>query len=318
MVDSGSAAVEPGRTHVIRDARDIDPVWSQCPILRCSSLLHRGSGSPPRQLWGCRMKSGLQENASSSGSPAEPVGGFAASMAAQLTAPVEGFHGEPPISPATADDDFAKNLATKFAARFERLRAGAPSTPPPPNRGDFAAEDIDSREATDRLSSALASIRTGRVGIGFLLLSLFVAITVVVLWALPFRSSEQLPSSHIEQGKAVGLPAHDLTEQAPAPAVSPPPASASPVTLPGPAEVSSASQIPLFGQPPSPPLNADEIRELQGKLKVLGFDPGAIDGVVGPMTTSAVRKYSQARAMADADVTRDLLVRLRAEVPPKK
>ncbi len=126
MVDSGSAAVEPGRTHVIRDARDIDPVWSQCPILRCSSLLHRGSGSPPRQLWGCRMKSGLQENASSSGSPAEPVGGFAASMAAQLTAPVEGFHGEPPISPATADDDFAKNLATKFAARFERLRAGAP------------------------------------------------------------------------------------------------------------------------------------------------------------------------------------------------
>ena len=205
---------------------------------------------------------------------------------------------------------------------FERLRAGAPSTPPSPNRGDFAAEDIDSGEATDRLSSALASICTGRVGIGFLLLSLFVAVTVVVLWALPFRSSEQLPSSHNEQGKAVGLPAHDLTKQpsspAPAPPVSPPPASTSPVTLPGPAEVSSASQIPLLGQPPSPPLNADEIRELQGKLKALGFDPGAIDGVVGPMTTSAVRKYSQARAIADADVTRDLLVRLRAEAPPKE
>ena len=269
------------------------------------------------------MKSGLQENASSSGSPAKPEGGFAAALAAQLTAPAERFHREPPISPATGDDDFAKNLAAKFAARIRRrLRAGAPSTPPSPNRGDFAAEDIDSGEATDRLSSALASIRTGRVGIGFLLLSLFVAVTVVVLWALPFRSSEQLPSSHNEQGKAVGLPAHDLTKQpsspAPAPPVSPPPASTSPVTLPGPAEVSSASQIPLLGQPPSPPLNADEIRELQGKLKALGFDPGAIDGVVGPMTTSAVRKYSQARAIADADVTRDLLVRLRAEAPPKE
>ncbi|MGZ5905735.1 MAG: peptidoglycan-binding domain-containing protein [Reyranella sp.] len=73
--------------------------------------------------------------------------------------------------------------------------------------------------------------------------------------------------------------------------------------------------------PPAPakpaPLNADEIRELQGKLKALGFDPGAIDGVVGPTTLRAVRKYSQARAIANSEVTRDLLVRLRSETPPK-
>jgi peptidoglycan hydrolase-like protein with peptidoglycan-binding domain len=82
--------------------------------------------------------------------------------------------------------------------------------------------------------------------------------------------------------------------------------------------VSSAPQIPLVAQAKSALLKADEIRELQGKLKALSFDPGPADGVVGPMTLSAIRKYSEARAIANAEATRDLLVRLRSEPPPKK
>jgi len=62
-------------------------------------------------------------------------------------------------------------------------------------------------------------------------------------------------------------------------------------------------------------LTPDEIRELQGKLKAAGFNPGAIDGFVGRQTRSAMRDYAQARSLPNADATRDLLVRLNAEPP---
>ena len=60
-------------------------------------------------------------------------------------------------------------------------------------------------------------------------------------------------------------------------------------------------------------MTPDEIRELQGKLKAAGFNPGAIDGVVGPQTRSALRNYAQSRSLQNAEATRDLLVRLNAE-----
>ena len=65
-------------------------------------------------------------------------------------------------------------------------------------------------------------------------------------------------------------------------------------------------------------MTPDEIRELQGKLKAAGFDPGAIDGVVGPQTRSALRNYAQSRSLQNAEATRDLLVRLNAEPAPQR
>ena len=268
------------------------------------------------------MTTGLQDKASSPRSPASSDSEFAASLAAQLAERAERLHKASPISPVSADDDFGKSLDAKLAARSEKLRTGALSTPPHSSRSDFWAPDIDPRETTDRFSSLLALVRVGHVWVGFLLLMLVTAAAVVSVWGLPFSLSKPLPSSHIEQSKAVVPRPDDLAEKAPppasAPAISPPRASPSPAKSPEPPPASSAPQTPLLAQPPSPPLKADEIRELQGKLKDLGFDPGAVDGVVGPMTTSAVRKYSQARAIANAEVTRDLLVRLRAEAPRKK
>jgi hypothetical protein len=267
------------------------------------------------------MKTGLQDKASSPRSTASTDSEFAAALAAQLAAQAERFHKASPISPANADDDFGKSLAAKLAARSERLRAGAFSTPPPSNRSDFSAPDLDPREATDRFSSLLASIRVGHIWVGFLLLMLFAGAAVLAVWGLPFPPSEPLPSSHIEQAKAAVPRADDMSERAPppasAPVVSPPPASQSPATTSEPPPA-SAPQMPLVAQAKSVPLKADEIRELQGKLKALGFDPGAVDGVVGPMTLSAVRKYSEARAIANPEATKDLLVRLRSESPPKK
>jgi peptidoglycan hydrolase-like protein with peptidoglycan-binding domain len=62
-------------------------------------------------------------------------------------------------------------------------------------------------------------------------------------------------------------------------------------------------------------LTPDEIRELQGKLKAAGFNPGAVDGTIGRQTRSAVREYAGARALPNADATRELLLRLKAEAP---
>jgi hypothetical protein len=38
-------------------------------------------------------------------------------------------------------------------------------------------------------------------------------------------------------------------------------------------------------------MSSAEIRALQGRLKALGFDPGAIDGVAGPRTLQALNEY---------------------------
>jgi hypothetical protein len=287
-------------------------------------MLHRGSRVPlPDQLLGRRMNTGLQDKASSPGSPANTDGEFAAALAARLAAKAERFHKAAPGSPAGADDDFAKSLAAKLAERSERLRAQAASMPP---WSDFSAPGVDPRETTDRLSSLLASIRVGHVLAGTLLLMLLAAGAFVAVWGL--SSSEPVPSSHIEQAKPVVPRAADMTEKAPPPAA-PPAVSPAPVLAPAltppssakPAEpppASSAPQTPAIAPPAPAPLKAEEIRELQGRLKALGFDPGPADGAAGPMTLSAVRKYAEARALAKQEVTRDLLVRLRSELPPKK
>jgi hypothetical protein len=50
-------------------------------------------------------------------------------------------------------------------------------------------------------------------------------------------------------------------------------------------------------EPPAPPpkddrpLSTVEVRELQERLKALGFDPGAIDGIPGPQTAAAIRRF---------------------------
>ena len=41
--------------------------------------------------------------------------------------------------------------------------------------------------------------------------------------------------------------------------------------------------------------NDPAVRDLQEALKILGFDPGLVDGVFGAQTESAVKKFQQAR-----------------------
>jgi hypothetical protein len=67
--------------------------------------------------------------------------------------------------------------------------------------------------------------------------------------------------------------------------------------------------------PPSPPLSsANDIREVQGRLASLGFDPGPIDGAAGPKTAAAVTRYQQAHGLQPTGIAdRDTLEELRRE-----
>ena len=71
---------------------------------------------------------------------------------------------------------------------------------------------------------------------------------------------------------------------------------------------------PLDGPRPAlgPALSLDEVRELQERLAVRGFDPGDPDGRTGPMTRAAVRDFQTSEGLpADGYATRALLEQLR-------
>ncbi len=62
------------------------------------------------------------------------------------------------------------------------------------------------------------------------------------------------------------------------------------------------------------PLTPTEILEVQSRLKAFGFGPVLADGIAGPQTTAAIRRYESARALAPtANTDRATLDRLRAD-----
>jgi peptidoglycan hydrolase-like protein with peptidoglycan-binding domain len=47
----------------------------------------------------------------------------------------------------------------------------------------------------------------------------------------------------------------------------------------------------------APGLEASALRDIQAQLKAHGFDPGPVDGVLGPRTCNAVRAYQKAAGL---------------------
>ena len=62
-------------------------------------------------------------------------------------------------------------------------------------------------------------------------------------------------------------------------------------TLPATSQVNQAAAIRNLNMDAVPDLGRDIVRKIQAALEAKGFDPGPIDGVVGPRTKAAVRKY---------------------------
>lgn len=62
------------------------------------------------------------------------------------------------------------------------------------------------------------------------------------------------------------------------------------------------------------PLNSDEVLETQAWLKAFGFDPGPLDGLPGPKTTDAVKRYRTARRMEETgSLDRSVLQQVRQQ-----
>lgn len=104
----------------------------------------------------------------------------------------------------------------------------------------------------------------------------------------------------------------------PAPAAQALPAAASPApaAAPVPAPVVSApsARPPAARTPDQTDLNAAEVLELQRRLEALGMNPGYLDGIPGPRTAAAVRRYEEARGQPPTgNLDRELLTRLRQE-----
>jgi len=66
------------------------------------------------------------------------------------------------------------------------------------------------------------------------------------------------------------------------------------------------------------PLSRDDRLAFQRDLATLGYDPGAIDGMLGPKVSDALRAYQSAhRLLPDGFPTHDLLMRLEREIAAK-
>jgi Putative peptidoglycan binding domain len=120
------------------------------------------------------------------------------------------------------------------------------------------------------------------------------------------------PKPVVETNTAAATPSSD-----PGAPTKPDPAAAKASTTDGargaPSAAPAASPTP---PPPTPLTTTADIREMQGRLRSVGFNPGPVDGAAGPQTAAAVKQYQQARGMTPTGVAdSDVLARLREESP---
>jgi Putative peptidoglycan binding domain len=207
--------------------------------------------------------------------------------------------GAAPGESRTADRN---EFADAVARMFEHRQQVAP---------DFAPalrDDAPVRDEPDELEAPRVSLLSTLIGASALRRALSIVplaiLGYVIAWFLYFEPSQRVTTKPVvdilqeasRAAAAIELPAPrpEVAEAKSAPPPAPPP-------------------VTVAAVPPSRPLSKDEIKELQGKLSAAGFTAGPIDGVVGPQTQAALRRYAQARSLANPDATQETLLKLRSE-----
>jgi hypothetical protein len=202
---------------------------------------------------------------------------------------------------------------------FEHRQRDAPDFAPP------LREDIPSRDDFDEPDASRVSLLNALVGPSALRRALSIVpvaiIGYAIAWFLYFEPSQDVTAKPVTEAKP-------QVTQAVVPSEPPPPprpeaAEAKPASMSAPAPVGSqqVGSPPVAPSPsvavavtaPARPLSKDEIKELQGKLGAAGFTAGPIDGIVGPQTEAALRRYAQSRRLAKPEPTQETLLRLRSE-----
>jgi DNA-binding NarL/FixJ family response regulator len=93
-----------------------------------------------------------------------------------------------------------------------------------------------------------------------------------------------------------------------------------PAVLPAAVQAAAAADSQQALVEPAPnqtPLRRDEAREVQARLRSLGFNPGPVDGAPGARTEDAIMRYQQNRGQPQSGkVDRELLEQLRQDPAP--
>lgn len=222
---------------------------------------------------------------------------------------------QPPFPRPAEDNEFADAVARMF----ERRQRLAPDFAPSP-RGKTVHDDVDRwvSPGASWLSSLSAALALRRV----LLLVPLAVIGYAIAWFL-YLQPENVTAGPVDETRqeAAQVVAAPL-QQSP----SPPTEAAESKAAPAEVVTTPAAAVPVASATPGkasvavdPPrsLTKDEIKELQGKLTEAGFNAGPVDGVVGPQTEAALRRYAQARSLAKPEANRETLLLLRSETKAK-
>ena len=217
--------------------------------------------------------------------------------------------GPAPGGPRPAEhNEFTDALSRMFEHR-QRLAPGFAPT---------LRDDVPLRDDVEDWDAPRASLLSSLLGASAVRRALSIVplavIGYAIAWFLYFDPSQDVTAKPAAESKPEVIrtaapsepppperPQVAEAKPAPQPAVVPPVAPAAPPT---------AAAV----APPSRPLSKDEVKELQGKLGAVGFAVGPIDGIVGPQTQAALRRYAEARSLAKPpEATQETLLRLRSE-----
>lgn len=158
-------------------------------------------------------------------------------------------------------------------------------------------------------------------------LSVVLALTVGAVVAYVVSTINLRPVPPLASDAARPQPAQPLEMASTAPAPLPPDPPSPPTSVAESAAVEPAVTQPLSAAnsqpapvetPPSAaPLQRDEVKEIQAKLRSFGFNPGPVDGTAGRMTEGAVRRYQETRGRPrTGEIDRQLLEQLRQDPAP--
>ena len=234
---------------------------------------------------------------------------------------------EPPASDAAdgRNDDVSQpsmaDLSRRLGERAARQRAIDPAAAKAAQRAALEAYD-QARER--RLIVGLSVVVAAVIGAGIVYLATTVGSGPVP--PSPEAAARPEPASPLERTAAAPAPAPlDSASAAPAPSSPSPAASVAdtPAVVPAAAQTEPAA---MTGSQPAPDepapnqaaLQRDEMREVQARLRSLGFNPGPVDGVPGLMTEDAVQHYQRHRGQRQTGmVDRELLEQLRQDPAPQ-
>lgn len=193
-------------------------------------------------------------------------------------------------------------VTNRLAAAVDEMRL-APSTAPaqttsPASTAPASRPEPDSDAPAEHPPPAKRRL-AGKVAIGLAVL--------VALYALLAPPRETKQATAPPTGVTTSGPLHTATPTAVKP-------DDRPVATKEPDAKAEPQPPPV--QKDDRPLSTVEVRELQERLKALGFDPGFIDGIPGPQTAAAIRRFEASVAVPpQGNIDRPTLQRLRDAKP---